>query len=439
MTLVDQMPPCDEDAERALIAAVLRDPERVILEAGEAGLVSDDIYAWPNRILWDTVVRLCSAGVVPDVLTLIRELKRTGDYDKVGGSDYIQRLGDLSWSTALIGRHIEAIRACGDLRRILQASQELRASVRDPAADPATILAEHTAAMLALQRDGRGQKTNREVCEQVAAHWIAADEGTVTSLPSPWPTFDRLLGGPRDGLITVIAGYRGTGKSTLISNWARFLARRGVPVAVFPLEDGCDRFLARCAGEAGGFSTFKADTGRMGGRHELDRAIAMLHETGKLPLHLDDDPPTVEQLALKAMQMKARHGIKILFLDAWKDLVLPTEKSRSITEIENGMSGALCQLARRLHIPLVVAHHVKKVEKHVIGLNDVRGTGRIVDDARQVVILQHDRVRDTFALDVAKNSFGPEGDVPMERRANVQLFTEESRGVDAGYEPLYAD
>jgi replicative DNA helicase len=132
-----------------------------------------------------------------------------------------------------------------------------------------------------------------------------------------------------------------------------------------------------------------------------------------------------EQIVAWTIQMKARFDIQALFVDAFKDI--QRRNTLEFVAEDDRVSGALCNLARRVDIPLIIVHHIKKTDNPVCQIEDIRGSGRISDDARQILILQKKVRNDNdpeFFLDIAKNNNGPTGIVRMVREAAIQRFTE---------------
>jgi replicative DNA helicase len=80
-------PPWSEDAEHAVLGAVLID-ERALLAALE---ILDDtcFYAERHRRMFRAMVTLAECGSKIDPLTLATELQRRGDLESAGGKDYI--------------------------------------------------------------------------------------------------------------------------------------------------------------------------------------------------------------------------------------------------------------------------------------------------------------------------------------------------------------
>src|SRR4029079_466055 len=99
----DRRPPYSEDAEQAVLAAMLIDQDAVM----RAMDVVDDtmFYAERHRRLFRSMVSITERGSVVDPLTLADELQRKGDLDGAGGKDYIGFLVDAAPPAAEVEAH----------------------------------------------------------------------------------------------------------------------------------------------------------------------------------------------------------------------------------------------------------------------------------------------------------------------------------------------
>jgi hypothetical protein len=83
-----------------------------------------------------------------------------------------------------------------------------------------------------------------------------------------------------------------------------------------------------------------------------------------------------------------------------------------------------------------VDHHVRKDYNSKEGLkkltaDDIRGSGNITNDARQVLVAQNwkdDAGVENFSFDCVKNNSGPSGwSVDMDRQASINTWTEKEK------------
>src|ERR1041385_7269164 len=79
----DRQPPYSEDAEQAVLSAMLMDQDAIV----RAGEILDDsmFYAERHRRVFRAMVSITERGSVVDPLTLADELQRRGELEAAGG------------------------------------------------------------------------------------------------------------------------------------------------------------------------------------------------------------------------------------------------------------------------------------------------------------------------------------------------------------------
>ena len=83
----ERRPPYSEDAEQAVLAAMLMDGD-AIMRAAE--YVNDSMfYAERHRRIFRALISITERGAVADPLTLADELERRGELSASGGKEYV--------------------------------------------------------------------------------------------------------------------------------------------------------------------------------------------------------------------------------------------------------------------------------------------------------------------------------------------------------------
>ena len=116
----DRRPPYSEEAEQAVIAAMLMDQD-AILRAAEH--VDDTMfYREAHRRIFRAMVAISERGEVVDTLTLSEELSRRGELESSGGKDYIGFLVDAVPTAANVEYHAKIVREKAILRGLIEAA-----------------------------------------------------------------------------------------------------------------------------------------------------------------------------------------------------------------------------------------------------------------------------------------------------------------------------
>ena len=114
-------PIADNSAELHLLSAMLiRNGE--CIPAVTAILDANDFYSPQNRVAFRTIVKLYAEGTPPDLISVLDELRKTGELDKVG-SEYVFALDQWETTNVYAAAHAKIVKEKSNLRR-LQATAE---------------------------------------------------------------------------------------------------------------------------------------------------------------------------------------------------------------------------------------------------------------------------------------------------------------------------
>ena len=141
-------PIADNSAELHLLSALLiRNGECV--PAVTAILSADDFYSPKNRVAFRTIVKLYSEGTPPNLISIMDELRKTGELEKVG-VEYIFSLDQWASTNAYAESHAKIIKEKSNLRRAKDAAEKVISDAEKGTKPIADILDEFTNASAAL-------------------------------------------------------------------------------------------------------------------------------------------------------------------------------------------------------------------------------------------------------------------------------------------------
>ena len=104
----ERRPPYSEDAEQAVLSAMLIDQDAVMRAVEH---VNDTMfYAERHRRIFRAMISIAERGGVVDALTVSEELTRHGELEAAGGKDYLGFLIDVVPTAANVGYHAEIVR-----------------------------------------------------------------------------------------------------------------------------------------------------------------------------------------------------------------------------------------------------------------------------------------------------------------------------------------
>ncbi len=123
MEAVGKVPPHDIQAEQAVLGSMLLDKDAVI-DAIEV-LREDSFYREDNRMIFSAILSLYAKSEPIDLITVKSELTENGNFDKVGGLEYLSSLPDKVPTTANVDRYIKIVEEKALTRNLIQTANEL--------------------------------------------------------------------------------------------------------------------------------------------------------------------------------------------------------------------------------------------------------------------------------------------------------------------------
>jgi replicative DNA helicase len=391
----DRRPPWSEDAEQAVIAAMLMDRD-AIMRAAE--FVEDTMfYREAHRRIFRAIIAINERGGVVDALTLSEELEMRGELESSGGKAYLATLLDAVPTSANVEYHAKIVREKALVRRLIETSTEIITAAYDGGQTSGELLdhAEQRIFQISQKRAREGFRRIKELLwpaiERIEA--LALGGGSITGVPSGFTELDRLTLGFQPSELIIVAARPSMGKTAFILNAAQNAAvQANVPVAVFSLEMAKEQLVGRMLASEGYIDAQKLRNGRLNNDDfaRLAKAAGIL---GSAPVWIDDTPGlTALDIRSRARRLKAENDVGIVIIDYLQLIQGPADSENRQQEISY-ISRSLKILARELQIPVVALSQLSRAPEQRSGenrrpqLSDLRESGAIEQDADVVMFL----------------------------------------------------
>jgi replicative DNA helicase len=392
----DRLPPQDLEAEQVTLGCIL-------LDAGAAAramaiLAVEDFYREVHQFIYEAMLAVHVRGEPVDLITVSDELRRRGQYERVGGAEYLTALIHQVPTAAHVVRYATLVQEKSILRKLARAGSRIQALAYDNPKDvgAAVDAAEQMIFEIAQHRDITDfTPFGQEIVQTFAKlDEVAKSSGFLTGVPTGLPEFDRMTAGLQRGDLVVVAGRPSMGKTSFaISNLALHAAvRHGIGVGVFSLEMSREQLaeMALCA-EA------RVDAWRLrrGDVHEDDwgrigHALAYLPDA---PIYMDDTPSIhILELRSKARRLKSRFDIGLIIVDYLQLVRASGRFADESRHQEISLAAAeLKAIARELDVPVValsqLSRFVERREDKRPLLSDLAESGSIEAEADLVCFL----------------------------------------------------
>jgi len=433
----DRRPPYSEDAEQAVIAAMLMDAD-AIMRAAE--YVDDTMfYREGHRRIFRAMVAVTERGEVVDPLTLADELARRGELEASGGKDYLGFLSDAIPTAANVEYHAKIVREKALLRRLIEVSTSIVTEAFEGRTTAAELLddAETKIFQVSQAQGNQGFTRIKELLwpamERIEA--VSRDGRSVTGVASGFRDLDEMTSGFQPADLVIVAARPSMGKTAFTLNIAQHAAiEHNVPVAFFSLEMSKDSLVQRMLTSE---ARIDAQTLRKGKLRDDDfprlaRAAGILSHA---PVYIDDTPGiTILEMRSKARRLKADVGVGLVIVDYLQLMSGPANSENRQQEVSQ-ISRGLKALAKELSVPVIALSQLSRAVEQRAGsekgrpvLSDLRESGAIEQDADLIMFLFREEV-------YAERENGVLKDPAIEGKAEVIIGKQ--RNGPIGVVPLF--
>ena len=415
-------PPQANQAEAALVSALLQDPEA--LDRID-GLTAGHFYRRDTRAAFATIRDLAEASQPFDVVSLGEALEARGELEAVGGLPGLGALATASATPAHAAHYASLVTQAAASRRIIAAASRAIDAAHDQPPEPtaAALAAELEQISLGSAPGGfrAAKDLLRTVVEGIDRRWRGEPRVCV---PTGLTDLDHALGGGLEpGQLCLLAARPAMGKSALGAQAAVHAARHCGPVAYFSLEMTAESVMERLlAGEA----RLRYDQIRKpselddGDWPRLSHTIARLTD---LPLHISDRPGlTLTRLKAECRRLKREAGGLALIVVDYLGLMDAEGRADNQVQAIAALSRGLKLIAMEIEVPLLALAQLNRgpesrPNKRPV-LADLRDSGSLEQDADLVLFLYRDEVYHEDSKDkgiaeiiVGKQRNGPVGTI----------------------------
>jgi replicative DNA helicase len=389
-----RVPPQAVDVEMAVLGAMMLEKD-AIAKALEV-LDETAFYKPAHQKIFSAMVALFERSEPVDLITLIDELRRRGDLDKIGGEYYLTELTATITSSANIEYHAHIVLEKALMRQLISSSSEVIGRAYSQAEDALDLLDEAEQRIFQISEQ-RMRKTY--VSMDAAVHStmellesIHGKHSGVTGVPSGFSELDSLTGGFQKSDLIIIAGRPSQGKTALVLSLSKNASvNHDVPIGFFSLEMSVQQLVMRLICAQAKVDAHAVRTGRLP-EDEWKKLSMTVGKLYKAKIFIDDTPAmSVLELRAKARRLKAEHNVGLIVVDYLQLMQGP--KSVQSREQEISMiSRSLKALAKELSTPVIALSQLNRAvetrgDKRPV-LADLRESGAIEQDA-DVVLFVH--------------------------------------------------
>ena len=425
--------PHDFDAEQAVIAAMLLEPDYCIDIVIQKLRDEFSFYSPSNREIYKAILSLKSVNKGIDIISVSSALEDEGKLSDVGGRGYLAEIQNRIATTANLEGWCEIINNLAILRSMISVCSESMAACYnvDKKRSVDLLLDELESKILKVR-----EKTSSEILllpdllkDAFQNLQDILNGKKEPGLSTGFPDLDKMTSGLKPGEMFVLAARPSIGKTSLglnvLANVALKNEKEPTPVAFFSLEMSELQIATRLLCTEAGISEklFHNKSFNTTDFPKITRAVATLN---RAKIFIDPTPQLrVLELRSKARRLHQQHGIKLIVIDYLQLMKAPGTNSRQEEVAE--ISGGIKSLAKELNVPILVLAQLNRDTERAGSaiprpkLSSLRESGAIEQDADVVAFLHRDR-------DAQKNMTNE----ALESGLSAEIIIEKNRTGETG-------
>ena len=362
------MPPYSQEAEEAVLGAILIDPDSIHIVRETFKDCGDAVafYIIRNQYMFEAMCAVVDRGDALDYLTLQDQLRASNRLNDIGGPAYITHLINAVPTSVHVQVYARLVQRAAIRRMMLIAADEIKALALDEesAIEVVTLDAEER-----LRRATRGSLSFRNVhVGGLLQDYMDTYEKIIEGDYKPGiPTFLPGLSLYR-GEVAMFVAPSGMGKTTVLTSTALPMARNKTRVLLMVKEMTADEMLHRLISSEIGIPEGRIKAGDIDAKREYPLMLRAMGSIAKLPLFMVDglemspfSPAVVERHIARVQSM---YGLDVVLLDSLSLMQRDVQRGRQNDnnrgqELHEIMM-ALCQIAKERHIGIGITHHLNR-------------------------------------------------------------------------------
>ena len=431
--LAGKVPPQSLEAERAVLGAILLEPN--LLPRAVELLTPEEFYKEAHRKIFTAMIQLFERGEAPDTIMVAETLRRDGVFEEVGGHTLLATLQEEGTVATQFASYTAIVREKALLREMIRVAREIVEEGYEETDDVQGLLdrAEQMLFRISQRRFQRTAFPVREILDAAIKHieMLYHRKEDITGLATGFTDLDKMTSGLQRSDFAIIAGRPSTGKTAFALNIAAHAAvELHRPCLIFSLEMSKEQLVQRliCAEARVDSRNVRSGFMQQGEWSRIVNAAGRLHEA---PLFIDDTANlSVLEARAKARRIQAEHRLELVVID-YLQLMQGRWRAENRQQEISEISRSLKALAKELNVPVVALSQLSRaVEARGEGLprlSDLRESGALEQDADLIMFLARKESTPeieagTTDLVIGKHRNGPTGRLELVFHAEYTRF-----------------
>ena len=390
-----------------------------------------DFFDSNNKIIFNEIYNLASAGQIIDVVVLEDCLKSKGVLDKVGGITYLGELARKVPTSAHIKAYADIIKEKSIMRELINVSNRtVQAVHQSEQGDVKQVLDKAESEIFGITSQSAVNEGLHKIGPVVNTYienvYTKKNNDEIDYLLTGYSEFDKLVSGLQKSDLIIIAGRPSMGKTAFAMNIAQDIVfKQKKKVGFFSLEMSAQSIALRMLSSLSSVSQQKIRTGDYEASPTDTKAVTSAIEMMNDCDFYIDDTAAISPMDLRsrARRMKRESGIDMIVVDYLQLMSIPQYSENRVNEIAE-VTRSLKAIAKELDLPVIALSQLNRGvetrnDKRPF-LSDLRESGSIEQDADLIIFLYREEVYDANTdqkniaeIRVEKHRNGPTGFIKL--------------------------
>jgi replicative DNA helicase len=439
-----KMQPHSVEAEQSVLGGLLLSADG--WDAVAEQVIASDFYRPGHRLIFRQIAQLAEAAQPVDVITVADKLQANGELDSAGGLPYLAELAQNTPSASNIRAYAQVVRERANLRKLIEAAQEIADSGFNPDgrnSKELIDLAERRIMQISEEGPKSGGPKDINPLLQSAIGRIEElfqSGGDITGLSTGFVDLDKLTSGLQPSDLVIVAGRPSMGKTGFTMNLVEHaVLHQKKPILVFSMEMPADALIIRMLSSVGRIDSMRLRNGKLEQEDwpKLGAAVAKLKD---VPLFIDDTPAlTPTEMRSRARRVMREHGELGMIMVDYLQLMQVAGSGEGRTAEISEISRNLKAIAKEFKVPMVACSQLnrsleQRPNKRPVN-SDLRESGAIEQDADVIMFIYRDEVyhedsedKGTAEIIIGKQRNGPIGTCRLAFIGQYTRFENLARG-----------
>ncbi len=416
----DKLPPQNIEAEEAILASILLEPN--LMNRVAEIITPDSFYVPSHQHIYQAALELYYQEKPTDLMTVSTWLADHKLLKKIGGKNKLAQLvkGDILPNN--IEHYAELVLEKYQRRQLINAANEINLLGYDTTHQIESIFdrAEEKIFNLTTNKKDKFQPQSLKDCLKSLFNQLDAQKSSI--YPTGLEDLDALIGGLIKRDLIVIAARASMGKTWLACYLANYIASsQSLPVVFFSAEMSSEQLTKRFLAMHSGIDAQRLIRNQIY-TDEYDNLVKALGVMSELPIIIDDTPASVQNPArMRSVlrRIQSEHGsLGLVVMDYIQKLGDRAAGNRA--QAVGKFSGAFKDISKEFDVPFLALAQINRgVESQANKrptMADIKDSGDIEQDMDLGLLLYRDEYyksdtkdKGVMEINVAKNRNGATG------------------------------